>query len=278
MINLYDDLLKLAGDAKEWSCSLLFNEEDPSKASAATVDSEVDDMVVVEEVDLCHFIAPMPATMLKPGFPKKTNYMFPERFKGMASRMALQVELKLAAIKCGHQLIVRTCGPVTNGVGDREFNLKLVCGCGTTYASRDLPEPTIRGGYEARTQKPTDKAGLCSFTITVFLQKNDAPKFPDRWFLSCCPTTKAKHCCNHKNHFKFDPSHMHVPIKLMNAEEKKLATDCGQLHFTPTSSAALLSLRQESGLHFKASQVDYILRFSSSSSNKLICTTPLSGR
>jgi hypothetical protein len=185
--------------------------------------------------------------------------MFPERFKGIESRMSLQVELKMAAIKCGHQLIVRTSKHVGTG-GEREFSLQMVCGHGTTYDSRDRPTPKLRGRYQATSLKPMDKKDLCPFSITVFLQKSDAAHFPDRWFLSTCSKSTKSDCSSHKNHFEFDPSYMHIPIGLMTEEEKRLAKDCGQLHFTPTSSSALLSLRQKSGLNWKPSQVDYISR------------------
>jgi hypothetical protein len=164
----------------------------------------------------------------------------------------------MSAIKCGHQLIVRSSRRVV--AGEREFSVKLVCGHGTTYASRDLPTPELRGCYKATSQKPMDKKDLCPSSITFFLQNSDAPHFPDRWFLSTCCTSTKSDCSSHKNHFEFDPSHMHIPIGLMTEEEKRLAKDCGQLHFTPTSSSALVSLRQKSGLNWKPSQVDYISR------------------
>jgi hypothetical protein len=108
MNTLYNDLQKLAVDAKDWTCSLLFYEGESPLASDLPVDSGLqEEVVVVEPVDLCQFLAP---PNRKQGYPHRTNYMFPERFKGIESRMPLQVELKMAAINCGHHLIVRTSG------------------------------------------------------------------------------------------------------------------------------------------------------------------------
>jgi len=44
----------------------------------------------------------------------------------------------------------------------------------------------------------------------------------------------------------------------MSDEEKKLAKDCAQLHFSSTSAAALASLRQKTGLNWKANQLFYL--------------------
>jgi hypothetical protein len=96
--------------------------------------------------------------------------------------------------------------------------------------------PKLRGRYKATSQKPMDKKDLCPFSITVFLQKSDAQHFPGRWFLSTCKATMQEHCSSHKNHFELDPSRMHILIGLRTAKEERLAKDCGQLHFAPTSS------------------------------------------
>jgi hypothetical protein len=105
-----------------------------------------------------------------------------------------------------------------------------------------------------------DKKDLCPFSITVFLQKSNAQHFPDRWFLSTCTATMQAHCSSHKNYLELDPSHMHIPIGLMTEEEKRHAKDCGQPHSTPiSSSAALILLRQKSGLNWKASTVSPVL-------------------
>jgi hypothetical protein len=51
---------------------------------------------------------------------------------------------------------------------------------------------------------------------------------------------------------------MHVPIGCMSPDEKELAKNCCQLHFTSSSTSDLVNVRQKDGLYFKASQLTYL--------------------
>jgi hypothetical protein len=94
---LYNTLESLAIEAKTWECKLLFNEA-------------VDRDAPPEIVDLCDFLSPITKRNRTSNFdyPNRTNYMFPERFKGLASKTQLEMELRLAAIKGGFTLDLRT--------------------------------------------------------------------------------------------------------------------------------------------------------------------------
>ena len=51
---------------------------------------------------------------------------------------------------------------------------------------------------------------------------------------------------------------MHVPISMMSDAEKALANDCSQLCFAFTATSDLLTLREETGLNWKAKQIRYL--------------------
>jgi hypothetical protein len=260
MTDLYRGLDDLAKNAKDWKCKLLFNQ---------TADFvEARGVEGLDTVDLCDFLPNISLRNRKTNkdYPPGTNYMFPERFKGMASKELLMVELKLAGIRCGYSLVIRTSKMLAPDCeSPREFQCTLNCLHGTIYKknkSRQQPsiaseKTTDKKEYKTTTKRPTDKQLLCPFQIKVFLQKELATQYPGRWFLSGEQSSK---CCHHCNHFVLDPAHLHVPTQLMTEEEKKLAQDCSQLYFTPSSSANLLTLRDKTGLSWKPRQLDYLSR------------------
>jgi hypothetical protein len=174
--------------------------------------------------------------------------MFPERFKGLAGKGLLMVELKLAAIQCGYSLAIRSSKVETNAKSDRAFHCCLNCLHGKIYSTNRFHRKTsvasekdgasktsskIKTKYRTTTKRPIDKQFLCPFKIKLFLQKESADRWPDRWFLS----GETGNCCRHCFHCKHEPGHMHVPLQSMTAEEKKLAKDCSQRYFTASSSA-----------------------------------------
>jgi hypothetical protein len=253
MAELNTDLDKLANDAKDWKCKLLFNQAVLKQGEEGAEDVDI--------VDLCEFL-PYISVMdrrkiqnFPPGTPPGTNYMFPERFKGLAGRGLLVVELKLAAIKCGYSLAIRNSKVEKNANSDRAFYCSLNCLHGKMCCTNSYHhvQKSTKAKYKTKFKRPTDKQLLCPFKIKLFLQKDSADRWPGRWFLS---GETAKNCCHHYFHSEHEPGHMHVPMQLMTAEETKLAKDCSQLYLTASSSANLLSLRNKTDLDWKAKQLD----------------------
>lgn len=66
----------------------------------------------------------------------------------------------------------------------------------------------------------------------------------------------------HQGHFSLQSSDLRVSLKCMTEKERQLGKECSQLHFSPTSSAALLSLRDELGvgIQWNSKQVAYLNR------------------
>jgi hypothetical protein len=128
MAELYTDLDKLANDAKDWKCKLLFNQAVFNQGEEGAEDVDI--------VDLCEFLPHINVRDRKENqdYPPGTNYMFPERFEGLAGKGLLLVELKLAAIQCGYSLAIRNSNSVTNAKSDRAFYISLSCLHGTMYS------------------------------------------------------------------------------------------------------------------------------------------------
>jgi hypothetical protein len=262
MAQMYSDLDNLANDAKQWKCKLLFNQAVFIQGEEGAEDVDI--------LDLCEVLPHISVRGRKENkdYPRGTNYMFPERFKGLAGKELLLVELKLAAIQCGYSLAIRQSIGETNANSDRAFSCSLNCLHGKIYRPNNFHQKITVGSkissktkkakvkYKTSTKRPTEKQFICPFKIKLFLQKDGAERWPGRWFLS----GERGKCCHHTFHFEHEPGHMHVPIQLMTAEEKKLAKDCSQLYFTASSSANLLSIRTQTGLNWKAKQLDYLSR------------------
>jgi hypothetical protein len=128
MADLYSGLDDLAKDPKDWKCKLLFNQAE-------------DGVEFVDIVDLCESLPHISVRDRKANkdYSPGTNYMFPERFKGLAAKGVLLVELKLAAIQCGCSLTIRNSGAKTGPSSDREFQCCLNCLHGTIYKKKQLP-------------------------------------------------------------------------------------------------------------------------------------------
>ena len=92
----------IANKEKEWNSDLQFNiagpDDEPVHVSLTRY---------MERPPLPFFVRELAGT--------GTCFLFPDRFKGMASREQLLVELKLAALLCGVPLIVRSSKPPQKG-------------------------------------------------------------------------------------------------------------------------------------------------------------------
>ena len=67
---------------------------------------------------------------------------------------------------------------------------------------------------------------------------------------------------SYNDHFRLKIAELRVAVKLMKKDEKQLAKQCSQLHFSSTSSSALLTLRNELGLDvtWTPKQMQYLTR------------------
>jgi hypothetical protein len=273
-VNNFETLDALAEEAKHWRCKLIFNQANISE-------TEKDEDFDADPVDLCAFLQPPLQNQRNFDLPSKTNYMFPERFKGKEAIPLLKAELKVAAIKCGHNLTVRSSHISIKGETERECVITFCCdharlvkhGPTKKNSSTDREKPTDsstdkeqtapkkqqeKRKYKNSTKRAKNKDTQCQFQFNIFLQKETASKLPSRWFLSTVPSTKKDSHNLHQHHFQLDPDHMHVPIGCMSPDEKELAKNCCQLHFTSSSTSDLVNVRQKDGLYFKASQLTYL--------------------
>ena len=81
----YNQLDQLKSMSQQWKCKLLFNENPASSKTPKFVD-----------------------LMNYDGFKEDRDYVFPQRFHGIASHNQIIVELQLAAIQAGFNLKKRT--------------------------------------------------------------------------------------------------------------------------------------------------------------------------
>ena len=241
----------------QWKCQLMFNE------------STAED-IEVHSVNLCDFLVPLLPAKREKRYPNGTNYMFPERFNGRSSASLLSVELKLAGVKSGLSIVIRSSKSWKNT--QRAHTITFKCDHGRSYGDgytgnwkhstcktgsslNSTKSTKQRSSYKTTSKRPVSAEGLCSFGFIVFLQDESADKLPGRWFLSTLSSTKCDTHDAHSHHFKLQPSLMHVPIQLMSDEERELAKNCSQLTIQTSSIAALLSLREKSGLNWKNQQI-----------------------
>jgi hypothetical protein len=157
MADLYSGLDDLAKTAKDWKCKLLFNEQDDI----------VEDL---DRVDLCNFLPYMSIRARKTNmdYPPGTNYMFPERFKGIASKGLLMVELKLAGIQCGYSLAIRsstsTKAYTVEGT-QREFQCTLKC----LHSLSSLLDGWWRLVHQSQAAKRKRKLKVSDYRVIIIL-------------------------------------------------------------------------------------------------------------
>jgi hypothetical protein len=199
-------------------------------------------------------------------FPNKMRYMFPEeRFLGADDTLKLVVELKVAAIRSGYNLTIRSSQSHNSKTsGDREKTIHFAC-CSIS-AQRQLQRRQNKKKSSSSTAGDHCKSNntksisaneinshnadntddkTCEFSFTIFLQKDSASKRPGRWFLATASSTRIPmsqtHCCHKRSSVQLQNWHVHV--QALPPEELELARNCCQLYHTESSSMALKALR-----------------------------------
>ena len=248
-------------EACVWDCELLFNVAEANEEP--------------EYENLCDYLK-MPANLKDRKMPKgeeknevdwgpngilwcwppNTCFMFPrKRFQGMGDKLKLVTELKLAALKAGFKLVVKS---------SNEKQTKFRC-CTVTFACHkhilskaSVDEDTLKHEHGSHSL-PREKEKRCPFTFSVFLTPPKECWITNSWFLSVIDDKfvhlgRSTHC----HHHQFPAKDLHASIKLLNNDEKTLALDCAQLHMTNTAQAALLTLRNKEGISWHDHQMRYI--------------------
>jgi hypothetical protein len=118
--DLYSQLHELTHSKSHWKGELMFDE-------ASETDTEA------RLINLCDYLTP---GLHHPHYPKKTRYMFPQRFVG--AKDALKVELKLAS---GVSLVVRDSKPARSQARLQEFTLE--CNKKSAYIARTYDEDHV---------------------------------------------------------------------------------------------------------------------------------------
>jgi len=178
----------------QWKCQLMFNE------------STAED-IEVHSVNLCDFLVPLLPAKREKRYPNGTNYMFPERFNGRSSASLLSVELKLAGVKSGLSIVIRSSKSWKNT--QRAHTITFKCDHGRSYGDgyagnwkhstcktgsslNSTKSTKHRSSYKTTSKRPVSAEGLCSFGFIVFLQDESADKLPGRWFLRSIKESKKK--------------------------------------------------------------------------------------
>ncbi|KAG7340136.1 hypothetical protein IV203_006540 [Nitzschia inconspicua] len=250
---LHPNLQKLYDRSCVWDCKLLFEEVD-KKTGETTM-----------QHDLCAMRA------------KGVDYMFPAKYHGLAAKEELLINLKLAALKAGFCLVTdgyegkKRLNTTKKNCRDRvrALGIYLKCDHGQVHRneirkgsktnhghtnvcaseSRELhPKPKSQKNTSAR--RPLTRDRVCPFRLTIYMIREDSVVDAGRWFLARVRETNIPNSARHSGHIQIAPDLLPKQIKTMSEEEKKLARECSQLHFTSTSTASLLNIRNALGGKF----------------------------
>ena len=124
MGDLYEKLKQLTASQEHWRCHLYFNQSKP--------DDEPD------VIDLCDYLVAISVRnrVQNKDYPPLTNYMFPEQFTGLACLDLLRVEMRLAAIRCGYNIVVRHSTYIKIPGSQRLYELRFGCQRGALYTNK----------------------------------------------------------------------------------------------------------------------------------------------
>jgi len=156
--DLFDELDKLVEQSKNWQCELLFNESLP--------DSEQSNFV-----DLATFLG-------------KQEYMFPTHFCGPASESKLIMELRMASIKAGFVLEIRSSK--TQSYFDKHPNCrfgKYITLCCQKHRIWEKQKKT-KDINKCTTRRATCIEEACPFVCHLRMNKLDNTENPGCWTLS----------------------------------------------------------------------------------------------
>ncbi|KAG7367423.1 hypothetical protein IV203_030094 [Nitzschia inconspicua] len=219
---LYSDLQNLHHESLNWQCNLFFDDEINEQTGKPTM-----------KHDLCEVLA------------REWPFKFPAKYRGLASRTQLVVDLKIAAIQCGFCLFTRNSSanpidgevqvhPKTNSM--RQAHVSLYCEQGQLHrpmneqernaassadSSVDSEESAGASGcqkYNTSTKKPTEPDYVCPFRLNIYMVSEDAPVDAGRWFVSHINVNKRT-CAWHRGHIRLRPSELHNYLTNMSEED-----------------------------------------------------------
>ena len=222
-IDNYDLMENQIEIMKHWECSLPFNESLTNE--------------LPKYVDLCKM------------FTIEEAYMFPIRFTGESSKEKLIQELKIAAMKAGFALMLRTTSRRKSRFYDQTCH--LYCQHGVPFRHRNKQNVRV-----AKSKWCVGASEKCNFRVIIGLLRDSG-----RWVFKNFNWEKQTTCDVHTGHFKLDISHIHTGIALLSSSEIELSRNCSQLNISYSSTTELLNLRNFLGFDnkWKTSQVYYKL-------------------
>ena len=200
--------------------------------------------------------------------------MFPPHFNGLGFKQLLIMALKMASIKSGFILTIRSTRSNKQLAKAGTFGSYTTLSCQQLrlYEKPAKREETTAGGKKERarkssTRRPISKHDCCVFILHLKMNALDYEGNPGRRtikpgrseyqcicfsfskIISILPLTNSvsvsENIGGHTGHFKMDPSNLTVSISMMSEAEKKLAAECNQLSFTNSASTALLNVRDD---------------------------------
>ncbi|KAG7363582.1 hypothetical protein IV203_026943 [Nitzschia inconspicua] len=235
----------------KWECSILIHDVDETTGKPVLY-------------DICECLA------------MGWEFKFPAKYRGLAARKQLVMELKLAAILSGFCLSTRTSAMERNsGHIKRRAFVTLFCEKGKLHRLVEKRQIESNGesndkmmatnnatkneslqvhsskrkrchGSEGRVSRSRlHETDACPFHFTIYMVSEDAPTDAGRWFLSSTKVNRST-CACHLRHSKLpeNPSLLlSTYIANLSEENKALAKQCVGLHFTAPSVAAVLSAK-----------------------------------
>ncbi|KAG7342403.1 hypothetical protein IV203_007496 [Nitzschia inconspicua] len=239
-------------ESLKWECSILIHDVDETTGKPVLY-------------DICECLA------------MGWEFKFPARYRGLAARKQLVIELKLAAILSGFCLSTRTSAMERNsGHIKRRAFVTLFCEKGKLHrlVEKQLIESNSESnemmatatnsaskneslqvhsskrkrchGSERRVSRSRlHETDACPFHFTIYMVSEDAPTDAGRWFLSSTKVNRST-CACHLRHSKLPENSsllLSTYIANLSEENKALAKQCVGLHFTSPSVAAVLSAK-----------------------------------
>jgi MULE transposase domain len=188
------------------------------------------------------------------------DYVFPDCYDGIESEDRLVMEIKLAALLEGFVLVIasrKTSEQLGRAVNETNRQMVLRLECEHHRVRRESDRQTAR---QVSSKKQSNKEDSCPFRLIIYLHKVDGSPSSNRWFLARLPSTKCSTAGCHNGHFQLDPEDLRISTSLMTTDNKELAKQCAQLHFSSSHTAALVAVRDELGLAWDAKQIAYLTR------------------
>jgi hypothetical protein len=242
--SLFGLMQDVVTNAKNWSCSLLFDQSPTANGPPDFVDL-LDHMEPVTASNRPYMTNHNLPTVL---FPLGSRYMFPPtRYHGIDDMDKLVDDVKLAALRSRFTLSI--CNSGGNISKQRDYTVWLLCESARLHKDeREFSE--AEGGYRTRPKRPLVEEELCNFRITLFkypVKVLDARS--DCWFLAACHNQQRyADCRKHNGHIETPCSEIHKPLRLMTASEERLSNDMNRTSITSAQQSEVLNRMDSDGL------------------------------